>query len=211
VLHLAEISRIETAQSRSLDSLAEEQGVQPLDSIRQLRGAKITSVVAGMVAGADSIDDLDVIRHGALLGCSVASGHRRRWARFFAGSPGGMCVNSTPLLPGADSYAFLDVDSTINRVYGYAKQGADYGYTRVRGLHPLLATISTRSPLRSSPVPACVGAGAGSAKGAASFVAEAITTARQAERAVDLRRPDRRDHLHRIPLAAEIRADHGRG
>jgi len=29
-------------------------------------GAKITSVVAGMVAGADSIDDLDVIRHGAL-------------------------------------------------------------------------------------------------------------------------------------------------
>ena len=99
---------------------------------------------------------------------------------FLRGFTWGMCVNSTPLLPGADSYAFLDVDSTINRVYGYAKQGADYGYTRVRGLHPLLATISTRSPLRSSPVPACVGAGAGSAKGAASFVAEAITTARQA-------------------------------
>ena len=50
---------------------------------------------------------------------------------------------NAPLLPGADSYAFLDVDSTISRVYGYAKQGADYGYTRVRGLHPLLATIST--------------------------------------------------------------------
>jgi len=49
----------------------------------------------------------------------------------------------SPLLPGVDSYAFLDVDSTINRVYGYAKQGADYGYTRVRGLHPLLATLST--------------------------------------------------------------------
>jgi hypothetical protein len=31
-------------------------------------GAKITSMVAGMVAGADSIDDLDVIRHGALPG-----------------------------------------------------------------------------------------------------------------------------------------------
>src|SRR5438876_559734 len=29
-------------------------------------GAKISSIVAGMVAGADSIDDLDVIRHGAL-------------------------------------------------------------------------------------------------------------------------------------------------
>jgi hypothetical protein len=41
VLHLAEISRIQTAQSRSLDSLAEEQGVQPLDSIGQLRGEDI--------------------------------------------------------------------------------------------------------------------------------------------------------------------------
>jgi hypothetical protein len=27
---------------------------------------KITSIVAGMVAGADSIDDLDVIRHGGM-------------------------------------------------------------------------------------------------------------------------------------------------
>jgi Transposase DDE domain group 1 len=87
---------------------------------------------------------------------------------------------NAPLLPGADSYAFLDVDSTINRVYGYAKQGAEYGYTRVRGLHPLLATLST-------PIAAPVIAGtrlrrgsAGSARGAASFVAEAITTARRA-------------------------------
>jgi DDE family transposase len=65
-------------------------------------------------------------------------------------------------------------------VYGYAKQGADYGYTRVRGLHRLLATLST-------PIAAPVIAGtrlrrgsAGSAKGAASVVAEAITTARAA-------------------------------
>jgi Transposase DDE domain group 1 len=84
------------------------------------------------------------------------------------------------LLPGADSYAFLDADSTINRVYGYAKQGADHDYTRVRGLHPLVATVST-------PISAPVIAGtrlrrgsAGSAKGAASVIAEAITTARQA-------------------------------
>ena len=31
-------------------------------------GVKITSIVAGMVAGADSIDDLAVIQHGALPG-----------------------------------------------------------------------------------------------------------------------------------------------
>jgi hypothetical protein len=65
-------------------------------------------------------------------------------------------------------------------VYGYAKQGADYGYTGVRGLHPLLATVST--PIAA---PVIVGTrlrrgSAGSAKGAAGFVAEAITTARQA-------------------------------
>jgi hypothetical protein len=156
--------------------------------------AKITSVVAGMVAGADSIDDLDVIRHGALpelfggirapstLGTFLRGftwGNVRQLDVVARETLTGLSRNA-PLLPGADSYAFLDVDATINRVYGYAKQGADYGYTRVRGLHPLLATIST-------PIAAPVIAGtrlrrglAGSAKGAASFVAEAITTARQA-------------------------------
>jgi hypothetical protein len=80
------------------------------------------------------------------------------------------------LLPGADQYAFLDVDSTITRVYGYAKEGADYGYTRVRGLHPLLATVST--PI-AAPVTAGTRLRRGSA-GSASFVAEAISTARAA-------------------------------
>lgn len=84
---------------------------------------------------------------------------------------------NAPLVPGADYYVVLDVDSTINRVYGYAKQGADYGYTRLRGVHPLLATIST--PIAG---PVIVGTrmrrgSAGSAKGAASF---AISTARAA-------------------------------
>jgi hypothetical protein len=157
-------------------------------------GAKITSVVAGMVAGADSIDDLGVIRHGALpeifggirapstLGTFLRGftwGNVRQLDAVARETLAGLSRHA-PLLPGADSYAFLDVDSTINRVYGYAKQGAGYGYTRVRGLHPLLAIVST-------PIAAPVIAGArlrrgsaGSAKGAASFVAEAITTARAA-------------------------------
>lgn len=48
--------------------------------------------------------------------------------------------------PGADTVqgpAFLDVDDTIREVHGYAKQGAAYGYTRVRGLNIQLATVST--------------------------------------------------------------------
>jgi hypothetical protein len=34
----------------------------------------------------------------------------------------------------------MDLDSTICEVYGHAKQGAAYGYTKVLGYHPLLAT-----------------------------------------------------------------------
>jgi hypothetical protein len=33
----------------------------------------------------------------------------------------------------------IDVDSTICEVYGTAKQGAEFGHTKVRGYHPLLA------------------------------------------------------------------------
>jgi hypothetical protein len=155
---------------------------------------KITSVVAGRVAGADSIDDLGVIRHGALPGIFGGIRAPSTLGTFLRGFSWGAVrqldavaretliglSRHALLLPGADSYAFLDVDSTINRVYGYAKQGADYGYTRVRGLHPLLATVST--PIAA---PVIVGTRlrrgcAGSATGAASFVAEAITTARAA-------------------------------
>jgi hypothetical protein len=34
----------------------------------------------------------------------------------------------------------IDLDSTICQVHGHLKQGAAYGYTRVLGYHPLLAT-----------------------------------------------------------------------
>ena len=157
-------------------------------------GAKITSIVAGMLAGGDSIDDLAVIRHGALprlfTGVRAPStvgtflrgftwGNVRQLDAVARDTLTGLAA-STPLLPGAQDYAFLDVDSTVKRVYGYRKQGADYGYTRVRGLHPLLATVST--PLAAPVITATRlrKGSAGSAKGAANFVAEAITGARAA-------------------------------
>ena len=83
--------------------------------------------------------------------------------------------------------AHLDIDSTQRRVYGHAKQGVGFGaaevggYTlRLRGLNPLLAAVSTPTC-----APVLVGTRlrsgtANSARGAESFVAEAITTARQA-------------------------------
>jgi hypothetical protein len=106
--------------------------------------AKITSIVAGMVAGGDSIDDLDVIRHGALPRLFGGIRAPSTVGTFLRGFTWGNVrqldavarqtliglARHTPLLPGADAYAFLDVDSTVNQVYGYQKQGADYGYTR---------------------------------------------------------------------------------
>ncbi len=36
----------------------------------------------------------------------------------------------------------IDIDSTIRQVYGKQKHGAAYGYTKVLGQHPLVATRS---------------------------------------------------------------------
>ncbi len=39
--------------------------------------------------------------------------------------------------------AFVDVDDTVVEVHGHAKQGAGFGYNKVRGLNALLATVTT--------------------------------------------------------------------
>ncbi len=120
--------------------------------------AKVTSILGGMVAGADSIDDLDVLRHGAMpavfggvrapstLGTfprAFTHGHALQLhavhRRFLAA-----LAARTPLLPGAGQKAFIDADSTHKRVYGRTKQGAEYGrFKGIRTLPPLLATICT--------------------------------------------------------------------
>jgi hypothetical protein len=83
----------------------------------------------------------------------------------------------TPLLPAAETIAFLDIDDTIRATYGYAKQGAGYGYSKVKGINALLATISTPA---AAPVIAATRLGKGSAnsaRGAARLVADALATA----------------------------------
>ena len=156
-----------------------------------------------MAAGADSIDDMDVLRHGAMaevfggirapstLGSFLRSftwgnvaAARTPWP---AGCWRGLAVGHAPLLPGADVLAFIDMDSMQKRVYGHAKDGAGFGHTKiqgkslmVRGLNALAAVVST--PL-AAPVIAATrlrGGTANSARGAASLAAEAISAARQA-------------------------------
>ncbi|MBF6601323.1 MAG: IS1380 family transposase [Dehalococcoidia bacterium] len=162
---------------------------------------KVPAIVAGMIAGADSIDDLDVLRHGGmdkLFGGVRAPSTLGSFLRGFDwGNVRQLDVVSrrllnelaarTPVLSDANVLAHLDIDSAQRRVYGHAKQGAGFGaakvggYTlRLRGLNPLLAAVST--PTRA---PVLVGTrlrggSANSARGAASFTAEAITTARAA-------------------------------
>ncbi|WP_202918576.1 transposase, partial [Streptomyces cavernae] len=98
--------------------------------------AKVTSIVAGMVAGADSIDDLDILRHGAmpaLFGGIRAPSTLGTFLRVFTHGHAlqlhaahrkflAALTAHTPLLPGAGQVAFIDVDSTHKRVYGRTKQ-----------------------------------------------------------------------------------------
>ena len=56
----------------------------------------------------------------------------------------------TPLLPGIEQRAFVDIDSLLRPVYGHAKQGASFGHAKIasrallrRGLSPQITTLST--------------------------------------------------------------------
>ena len=63
------------------------------------------------------------------------------------------------------------------QVYGTAKQGAKFGYTKVRGYHPLLATLAGSGEVLHARMR---GGNAGAARGAGSFVRETISRIRQA-------------------------------
>lgn len=159
---------------------------------------KSRSVIAGMLAGADSIDDLDLLRAGGMarvvagvrapstLGTFLRTfthGHVQQVDKISAAVLTGLTERVPGLLAGGrkdDGVVFIDVDDTIRSVHGYAKQGAGFGYSRVRGLNVQLATASTpacapvvvRARLRRGNI--------ASATGSARLLAQAITTTRAA-------------------------------
>jgi len=55
-----------------------------------------------------------------------------------------------PLLVGTDQISFVDIDDTMKAIYGYAKQGAGYGYNGVKELNALFGTVTTPT---GAPVP----------------------------------------------------------
>jgi len=125
---------------------------------------KVGCLVAGMAAGADSIDDMGLLRHGAMTSLfggvrapSTLGSHLRcyAWGNVSQLEKAGRefliaLAGRAPLLPGADTLAFIDIDSMQRRVYGHKKQGARFGHTKiqgksllVRGLNALAAVVST--------------------------------------------------------------------
>src|SRR4051812_4953860 len=146
------------AGKAGLRELADQRMSVPTDKGANA-GLKLSSLVAGMAAGADGIDDMALLRHGGMgkiftradapstLGAFLRSfsfGHVRQAdavaSRFLLN-----LAEHTELLGGREDSGtvLVDIDDTIVEVHGYQKQGAAFGYSGVRGLNALLATVST--------------------------------------------------------------------
>ncbi len=195
VSHAGLVAAGELAQRLGVAELVDERVDLAGAAGRANVGTKVMTIVGGMLAGADSIDDMDVMRAGAsgeLFQVRAASTLGSCLRSFSFGDVRALDAVTRELLrrawsagagpaPGAD--VTIDMDSTICQVFGLAKQGAGFGYTGVRGYHPLLATCAgdehgggaaqlLHSRLR--------GGGAHTARGAASFLTEALSRTRQA-------------------------------
>src|SRR3954447_8651744 len=116
-------------------------------------GRKVMTMLSAMVLGADCIEDCDVLRSGqttAVLGHRISAPstigtflraftfeHVRQLDRVLAdGLTRAWAAGAGP----GDERLVVDVDSFVGEVFGPNKQGAAFGYTRVRGYHPLIAT-----------------------------------------------------------------------
>jgi hypothetical protein len=177
------------AQRSGLLELADEHLGVPTDKGANA-GAKIGSLVAGMVSGADSISDLNRVRHGAMatlfhrpyapstLGSFLRQftfGHVRQLdavaSRFLDA-----LAQRTPVVAGITTGRVLvDIDDSIIEVHGHGKQGSGYGYSGVRGLNSLITTVTTG---RCAPV--ILGqrlrkGSCGSPRGAARMVTDSLT------------------------------------
>src|SRR6478609_2756579 len=157
-------------------------------------GLKVSALVAGMVAGADSIADMAVLRHGGMsrlfsgvrapttLGTFLRAlkfGHVRQLdavaARFLTG-----LSRQVALVDSAAAITYVDIDDTVRRTYGYAKQGSGYGYSGVKGLNALLGTVSSAGRPPVIVATRLRKGSANSARGATRLVADSLKTTRTA-------------------------------
>jgi hypothetical protein len=189
------------ADAAGLRTLADERLTVATDKGANA-GLKVASLVGGRVAGADSIDDMAVLRHGGMgkifssayapstLGSFLRAftfGHVRQLdavaSRFLLA-----LAARAPLLnpPAAASttttkggYALVDVDDTVIEVHGHAKQGAGFGYSKVRGLNALLATLTTTGRAPVIVAQRLRKGSCGSPRGAARLIGDAVKQSRR--------------------------------
>lgn len=187
------VPMLRLARKAGLDELTQSRLSVPTDKGANA-GAKVMALVAGMLAGADSIDDMNLLRHGGMgrlfdrtyapstLGSFLREfrfGHVRQLDAVASRVLGNL-TDDTPLLQvRTGERVMVDLDDTIIEVHGYQKQGAGFGYSGVRGLNALLATAST-----ASSAPVILGqrlrqGKTGSPKGAARIVGDALATLRR--------------------------------
>ncbi|MGC0143503.1 IS1380 family transposase [Pseudactinotalea sp. Z1732] len=182
------------AESAGLSGLVDEY-VTVAGSAGANADVKVGALVAGMVAGADSISDMDLLRHGGMdraftehrapttLGTHLRGykfGHVRQLDAIASRLLVALAARVPGLLRGGDEVTYLDIDDTIRQTHGYAKQGTGYGYSGIKGLNALVATLSTPA---APPVIAGMRLRKGSVKsdrGAGQMIAEALATARRA-------------------------------
>src|SRR6187431_2292414 len=179
------------ARSAGLSRLADDHLSVPTDKGANA-GLKVASLVAGMVAGADSIDDMALLRHGGMgrlftsayapstLGSFLRAftfGHVRQLdavaSRFLT-----RLAAQAPQVTGdgTGGRVLVDVDDTIIEVHGYAKQGAGFGYSGIRGLNALLATVRTTDTAPVVVAQRLRKGSCGSPRGAKRLVADALKT-----------------------------------
>ena len=193
---------LELAEQTGLSELIGEH--VDLPSTRVKSGAvnpvgKLTSIIAGMMCGADCIDDVDALRAGgtprvfaevyapSTLGIFLREftfGHANQLAAVTRAHLVALAAR-VPLLPGIEERAFLDIDSLLRPVYGRHKQGASFGHAKIAsrallrlGLSPQITTISTATAPPVIAEARLRSGKAGSGRAAATQVKQAITTAR---------------------------------
>ncbi len=160
-------------------------------------GLKLSSLVAGMAAGADSIEDMALLRHGGMgkvftgayapstLGSFLRSftfGHVRQADAVASRFLLNLAEHTELLGRGEDAgTVLLDLDDTIIEVHGYAKQGAAFGYSGIRGLNALLATVSTGQVAPVIAAQRLRKGSVGSPRGAARLATDALALVRRSQ------------------------------
>jgi hypothetical protein len=153
-------------------------------------GRKVLTLVHAIIAGGSHIDHADVLRSGAsgaVLGHRVMApstlgtflrsfsfGHVRQLEAVI----GTAIARAWAVVggPGGDRLV-IDIDSTICEVYGRQKHGAAYGYTKVLGYHPILATRADTGEILHARLRK---GSANTARGVRRFIDEVVARTRRA-------------------------------